>query len=245
MARYYCEYCHSYLTHDTLSVRKSHLIGKNHLRITADYYRNKKIELASKALRKQGSNKNKKHRHYRRGEDSKKSDDNSQAASTTKRPTIHCLTRREKKAQRRVTRQFHNELDSVEGKPQVLKILYKGSPGYNRVFIESNRFDVGDLIRAIRLPQRANAPGANHHRHQGSKREPNNNATANTTSGPNSNDNNTINWEDQPLASSFPLPPPPVLSQWSSTIPKTSIYNDRGQALTGQHWRASSTNTYR
>ena len=41
MARYYCEYCHSYLTHDTNSVRKSHLVGKNHLRIVGDYYRNK------------------------------------------------------------------------------------------------------------------------------------------------------------------------------------------------------------
>ena len=244
MARYYCEYCHSYLTHDTLSVRKSHLIGKNHLRITADYYRNKKIELANRTLRKRASNKNKKHGHYRHKEDPQKSDDNSSTALATKRPTIHCLTRREKKAQRRVARQFHNELDSVENRPRVLKILYKGSPGYNRVFIESNRFDVGDLIRAIRLPQRANVPGANHHRHQGSKREPSNSTEGNTTPGPNSNDN-TSNWEDQPLMSSFPLPPPPVLSQWSNTIPKISIYNDRGQMSTGQHWRTSSTNTYR
>ncbi|EDO15865.1 hypothetical protein Kpol_1009p11 [Vanderwaltozyma polyspora DSM 70294] len=41
MVRYYCEYCHSYLTHDTKSVRRSHLVGKNHLKAVADYYRNK------------------------------------------------------------------------------------------------------------------------------------------------------------------------------------------------------------
>ena len=28
MPKYYCDYCKSYLTHDTMSVRKSHLQGE-------------------------------------------------------------------------------------------------------------------------------------------------------------------------------------------------------------------------
>lgn len=39
--KYYCDYCKSYLTHDTLSVRKSHLIGKNHIKLYCDYYAKK------------------------------------------------------------------------------------------------------------------------------------------------------------------------------------------------------------
>lgn len=38
MPKYYCDYCKSYLTHDTLSVRKSHLMGKNHIKYYCDYY---------------------------------------------------------------------------------------------------------------------------------------------------------------------------------------------------------------
>ncbi|ODV94621.1 hypothetical protein PACTADRAFT_85854 [Pachysolen tannophilus NRRL Y-2460] len=38
MPKYYCEYCRSYLTHDSMSVRKSHLMGKNHLKYYCDYY---------------------------------------------------------------------------------------------------------------------------------------------------------------------------------------------------------------
>ncbi|ODQ79394.1 hypothetical protein BABINDRAFT_50070 [Babjeviella inositovora NRRL Y-12698] len=38
MPKYYCDYCKSYLTHDSMSVRKSHLIGKNHIKYYCDYY---------------------------------------------------------------------------------------------------------------------------------------------------------------------------------------------------------------
>ncbi|GMG56261.1 unnamed protein product [Ambrosiozyma monospora] len=38
MAKYYCDYCKSYLTHDSLSVRKSHLIGKYHVKFYCDFY---------------------------------------------------------------------------------------------------------------------------------------------------------------------------------------------------------------
>lgn len=41
MPKYYCDYCKSYLTHDTMSVRKSHLVGKNHIRYYCQYFENK------------------------------------------------------------------------------------------------------------------------------------------------------------------------------------------------------------
>ncbi|KAK6203132.1 U1 zinc finger-domain-containing protein [Scheffersomyces amazonensis] len=41
MPKYYCDYCKSYLTHDTMSVRKSHLIGKNHIKFYCNYYESK------------------------------------------------------------------------------------------------------------------------------------------------------------------------------------------------------------
>ncbi|KAH3903251.1 Yhc1p SCDLUD_000872 [Saccharomycodes ludwigii] len=61
MPRYFCDYCHSYLTHDTLSVRKSHLIGKQHLKLVSDYYVNKYVQLNTlrKGNRKQQLTKHK------------------------------------------------------------------------------------------------------------------------------------------------------------------------------------------
>lgn len=44
MPKYYCDYCKAYLTHDTLSVRKSHLMGKNHIRYYCNYYEAKAKE---------------------------------------------------------------------------------------------------------------------------------------------------------------------------------------------------------
>ncbi|KAI5953695.1 hypothetical protein KGF54_003067 [Candida jiufengensis] len=44
MPKYYCDYCKSYLTHDTRSVRKSHLMGKNHIKYYCDYYEYKSKE---------------------------------------------------------------------------------------------------------------------------------------------------------------------------------------------------------
>ncbi|KAK6454539.1 uncharacterized protein RJT20DRAFT_59303 [Scheffersomyces xylosifermentans] len=38
MPKYYCDYCKSYLTHDTMSVRKSHLMGRNHIKYYCSYY---------------------------------------------------------------------------------------------------------------------------------------------------------------------------------------------------------------
>lgn len=45
MPKYYCDYCKSYLTHDTMSVRKSHLAGKNHIRLYCQYYEEKARQL--------------------------------------------------------------------------------------------------------------------------------------------------------------------------------------------------------
>ncbi|ODV65460.1 zf-U1-domain-containing protein [Hyphopichia burtonii NRRL Y-1933] len=44
MPKYYCDYCRSYLTHDTMSVRKSHLQGRNHIRYYCQYYEAKAKE---------------------------------------------------------------------------------------------------------------------------------------------------------------------------------------------------------
>jgi len=38
MPKFFCDYCDVYLTHDSMSVRKSHNAGRNHLRNVTDYY---------------------------------------------------------------------------------------------------------------------------------------------------------------------------------------------------------------
>lgn len=45
MPKYYCDYCKSYLTHDKMSVRKSHLSGKNHIKLYCAYYEEKAKQL--------------------------------------------------------------------------------------------------------------------------------------------------------------------------------------------------------
>ncbi|CAN3501363.1 U1 small nuclear ribonucleoprotein C [Diutina catenulata] len=44
MPKYYCDYCKSYLTHDKPSVRKSHLVGKNHIKWYCQHYETKAKE---------------------------------------------------------------------------------------------------------------------------------------------------------------------------------------------------------
>ncbi|QLQ82134.1 hypothetical protein HG537_0G03890 [Torulaspora globosa] len=186
MARYYCEYCHSYLTHDTLSVRKSHVIGKNHLRIVGDYYRNKaKQEEDDRVRGKKRLNRNPKrtkHAHMKQ--------------------SIHCLTNKEKKSLNRIARYHRNELETA-GEESLLQKVYDGSPGYSKVFIDDNRLDIGDLVRASRLPQRANAS------------EQLSNAPARTR-------NEIFTASSQ----NFTLEPPRILTQWQSTLPKQSLYHE-------------------
>ncbi|KAL2157384.1 hypothetical protein VTH06DRAFT_6202 [Thermothelomyces fergusii] len=38
MPKFFCDYCDVYLTHDSMSVRKAHNNGRNHLRNVIDYY---------------------------------------------------------------------------------------------------------------------------------------------------------------------------------------------------------------
>lgn len=195
MARYYCEYCHSYLTHDTLSVRKSHLVGKNHLRITADYYRNKQVEQD----RKQRSVSNKKVRHVVREESRRKI-------------VMHCLKNKEKKMTNKIQSAYKKELVARDVS-DALKRVYYGSPGYSKVFINSNRFDIGELVQAAKLPRRANE--------KPSKRDTSvDNLHADM-------DRNHIYVRDERKR----LEPPMILSQWNNTLPKQSVYNDSGKML--------------
>ncbi|KAJ4396316.1 U1 small nuclear ribonucleoprotein C [Gnomoniopsis smithogilvyi] len=38
MPKFFCDYCDVYLTHDSMSVRKAHNTGRNHIRNVVDYY---------------------------------------------------------------------------------------------------------------------------------------------------------------------------------------------------------------
>src|SRR5689334_20419049 len=38
MPKFFCDYCDVYLTHDSMSVRKAHNSGRNHLRNVQAYY---------------------------------------------------------------------------------------------------------------------------------------------------------------------------------------------------------------
>lgn len=38
---HFCDYCDVYLTHDSMSVRKAHNSGRNHLRNVVEYYQRK------------------------------------------------------------------------------------------------------------------------------------------------------------------------------------------------------------
>lgn len=241
MARYYCEYCHSYLTHDTLSVRKSHLIGKNHLRITSDYYRNKYV-----CSLKSNQEKPKK----------KKKKEKVKAKSThtdndSKPVPFHPLRNKEKRINRKIKRIFDKELsgdnnsnkiqlnkrNNITKQDNILSQLYMGSPGYSKVFIESNRFDIGESIKQSRLPQRANQ-NDNNASHSNYK-------NAFTTTQPVyglKGDRNEVyeNGEDVNIA----LPPPLILSLWSNSVPKYQIYNNSNNKHIS-HDYSESTPSYR
>ncbi|CAI4047024.1 hypothetical protein N7582_003968 [Saccharomyces uvarum] len=193
MTRYYCEYCHSYLTHDTLSVRKSHLVGKNHLRVTADYYRNKARDISGK------------HDHKRRhkGKRGRKEREDSIANEKLK---VMCPPNKEKR--RNMHGKKMNQKELAQTSINTLQSLYDGSPGYSKVFIDANRFDIGDLVKASKLPQRANERSAQHTFKQISRSR---DETCETNPYPR-------------LTSQAKLEPPKILSQWNNTIPKTSIF---------------------
>lgn len=207
MARYYCEYCHSYLTHDTLSVRKSHLVGKNHLRITADYYRNKARDEVNRGIFPR------KKTHQVQGHEK-------EDGSSSSKMVIHCLCTKDKKLANKLSRVHKKELDnwndySSNNNNSILSKLYDGSPGYSKVFIDTNRLDIGDLVRSNKLPQRANASQMN----QGSN-VPSSSSSSMTTV---RTRNETISQNN--IANSYKLEPPRILTQWNNTVPKNSIYH--------------------
>ena len=154
MPRYYCEYCHSYLTHDTLSVRKSHLRGKNHLRITQDYYRNKAVAEARAATHR--------HRHTHKTHRTL----TAHTAETQRKVATH--TRKEKKALRHRVAVASRELLRRDVRAE-LQATQRGSPGYARVWDEARRFDVGAYLRSAAAPRRANARAAGDSRENGAR----------------------------------------------------------------------------
>ena len=201
MARYYCDYCHSYLTHDTLSVRKSHLIGKNHLRITADYYRNQNVQ-----------NQNQRVKHCRR-----KHNTRGKHAPVK----IHCLTKKEKRLQRKTivshSKQLQNNYLSLQDD---LSKIYYGSPGYSKIWIDQNRFDINDLIKLAGVPKRANVTA--------------NSNNSNSSLVPPQQQNRDHLYSQQDIIAKpvqLQLPPPMILQQWSNTVPKYTTYNDKGKQL--------------
>ncbi|CCD26750.1 Yhc1p NDAI_0I01810 [Naumovozyma dairenensis CBS 421] len=219
MARYYCEYCHSYLTHDTLSVRKSHLVGKNHIRITADYYRNKNVQQYTKCTHRDRSRHNAKGKtqSHHRSKITKVSDELDELNRLKKTPKP-LLKNKEKKVKFQMAKIFQKELNKMGGESMLAK-LYDGSPGYSKVFIDSNRLDIGDSVRLNKLPQRAN------------ERSSSTMANDNNTGGGNRDRNEVfINNYAQSNSSSSIIEPPRMLSIWShhnsGTFPKTSIYHE-------------------
>ncbi|AMD22896.1 HHR127Cp [Eremothecium sinecaudum] len=198
MARYYCDYCHSYLTHDTLSVRKSHLIGKNHIRLTADYYYNKANQQRIPFL----FPKTKRPRRKLRNNVEATADTAKEASAAR----LHCETNKTKR-QRRKIRQ-------VEPTATPLKQIYANSPGFNKVFTSECRLDVGDVIKVSRLPQRANQkPGAST-----SLSTP---VAANTTASAGRAELYKPRYNDS--GSGTGLPPPLALTMWGNTITNNSI----------------------
>jgi hypothetical protein len=51
MPKYYCDYCDTYLTHDSPSVRKTHCQGRKHKENVRDYYLKWMEEQAQKLVR--------------------------------------------------------------------------------------------------------------------------------------------------------------------------------------------------
>ncbi|CCC69890.1 hypothetical protein NCAS_0D03090 [Naumovozyma castellii] len=210
MARYYCEYCHSYLTHDTLSVRKSHLIGKNHLRITADYYRNKNVNNKVKV---------KSHK--------KKAPKNTSEGRGEKKLKVKCVSNKEKKKNEKLKKIFQKELQTSDISSSILSKVYEGSPGYSKIFIDSNRLDIGDSVKLNKLPQRANDRSGGRYGHQQDHERSKSGRTR---------------YETFDLAEYYsnratrkPLEPPKILSAWSGTVPKTSIYHEKTANSLLQH----------
>ncbi|CEP63039.1 Yhc1p LALA0_S07e01046g [Lachancea lanzarotensis] len=219
MPRFFCDYCHSYLTHDTPSVRKSHLLGKNHVRLAGDYYCNKARQLEQDWLprtRTPG-------RERRRGPKVDRSPKDPQKAPQSRKFTLHCGTNRQNRAAHQ-SRAFQAE--ELEAGAQVLEKLYAKSPGYAKVFKPECRLDTGESVQMDKLPQRANRRAFNGASDVGTGT----NGTGSKTSAHTLR--SRIFTPDYTSSRSLALlPPPPSLSQWPS-CPPLLLASDRAVTTT-------------
>lgn len=213
MARYYCEYCQSYLTHDTLSVRKSHLIGKHHLKYVSDYYQNKYNE----QLKQESQRKTKKKRYYNKRESPPfKLVTNKQAKKNLKAKESGKILKETKKIKRDKLLDPFNMSRTTE---PVLSKIYNLSPGYNNVFVPSNRFDIGELIKTSQLPQRANVDNSQEHQNKHNNRSKGN--------GRDTVFDSSLIYSNNDKKDGAILPPPMIIAKWSNTIPKEKIYYEK------------------
>lgn len=216
MARYYCEYCQSYLTHDTLSVRKSHLIGKHHLKYVSDYYQNKFNE----ELKRASKTRTKKKRYYNNRISPIFKLSVSKNKNKVKGKEVGKTGKEIKKT--KPINKLKDPFDMSKSSESILSKIYYLSPGYNKVFIPSNRFDIGDMIKTSQLPQRANIDASHDYhnrygktREKGEKSENGRDTIFNSSLIYSSNNKNETGNN---------LPPPMIISKWSNTIPKEQIY---------------------
>ncbi|CAR30326.1 Yhc1p [Lachancea thermotolerans CBS 6340] len=201
----FCDYCHSYLTHDTPSVRKSHLLGKNHVKLAADYYCNKARQTEKPIFEKSRSaKKNRKRARSPRGQEPER------------RWTLHCDTNRQKRQSHRAAL-AQQDLAPIS----VLEKLYRHSPAYAKVFVSECRLDTGQSVRLERLPQRANK------RPQRTAAADPQKPTRDTLYKPDYSDAGKI-------PSAVLLPPPPSLARWPA-CPPLQLASDRAATATVQH----------
>ncbi|SCU83775.1 LAME_0C06590g1_1 [Lachancea meyersii CBS 8951] len=221
MPRFFCDYCHSYLTHDTPSVRKSHLLGKNHLRLAGDYYCNKARQDQRPFLprtRKPGRD---------RRREGKPQLAAVQKTGPQRKFALHCDTNRQKRLSRQSSAIRAQE---VAAKCQVLEKLYAKSPGYAKVFRPECRLDTGQSVRLDRAPQRANRRPFGGSNASGSAAADGGGSASNIAS---AHVTRTVKFSPD-YASTRTLallPPPPSLSQWPS-CPPLLLASDRAAATT-------------
>ncbi|SCU99684.1 LANO_0F03180g1_1 [Lachancea nothofagi CBS 11611] len=211
MPRFFCDYCHSYLTHDTPSVKKSHLLGKNHVRLAGDYYCNKARQDQQPFFP-----------HSRKAARDRKRTGKLPPIAPQRKWTLHCDTNRQKRAARRSASTRAQELST---KIQVLDKLYAKSPGYAKVFRPECRLDIGQSVRLDRLPQRANVRPGNPDTTGARGGTGKTAATAHVTR------SQTFKPDYASAKSLALLPPPPSLSQWPQ-CPPLLLASDRAVTTT-------------
>ncbi|AET38603.1 Yhc1p Ecym_3094 [Eremothecium cymbalariae DBVPG len=214
MARYYCDYCHSYLTHDTLSVRKSHLIGKNHIRLTADYYYNKANQQKLLFLLPKVS-KRRRSRQRCLAVKPPSLSSASEGGSVEPKRVLHCEANKSKR-QRRKIRQ-------VPPAVTPLRQIYTTAPGFHKVFTPECRLDIGEMIKVSKLPQRANQKTKLAMATTSSGDATTTTATTTTATTAASGRNKIYEPHYFSTDTDLILPPPPALTVWGITPNSSSL----------------------